>query len=52
MFLRGHEIYPYFNMLHPLDTVTVTVNFPEPIFCNDMTVDELIASGNYNVIDN
>ena len=28
-----------------------SANIPS-LFCNDMTVDELIASGNYNVIDN
>jgi Ca2+-binding RTX toxin-like protein len=39
-------------------TVTLTINqIDEPIppadlFCDDMTIDELIASGSYNVIDN
>ncbi len=34
--------------------VTIIDNDVVPVatFCNDMTIDELIASGNYNVIDN
>jgi len=40
------------------DTVTITVDAdiePPPnaeTFCNNMTIDQLIASGNFNVIDN
>ncbi|MCE2614891.1 MAG: hypothetical protein LVO36_03205, partial [Nitrosopumilus sp. (ex Thoosa mismalolli)] len=36
--------------------LAITQNFADigtaPLFCNDMTVDELISSGLYNVIDN
>ena len=31
---------------------SIVVVFTPATFCNDMTIDELIASGNYNVIDN
>ncbi len=33
-------------------TTIFTANSLGSIFCDDMTIDELIASGNYNVIDN
>ena len=45
-------------MIGPDETVrispgeTVTIEEEDDLFCNDMTVDEIIASGNYNVIDN
>lgn len=39
-------------------SLSANSNFPEAfattesLFCDDMTIDELIASGNYNIIDN
>ena len=42
------------NEIIGTSVVTIIDNDVVPVatFCNDMTIDELIASGNYNVIDN
>jgi len=34
------------------DLTSTTTQTSQALFCNGMTIDELIASGNYNVIDN
>jgi Ca2+-binding RTX toxin-like protein len=46
--------YPYTST--PVESTTFSFDVLLPVvgdlFCDDMTIDELIASGNYNVIDN
>jgi len=57
------QIVPTSNLFSSFGEYTVTANYGiatsqtsfslvPNLFCNDMTIDELIASGNYNVIDN
>ena len=44
--------YAYITASHTNALFVVEITFPAPVFCNDLTIDELISSGVYNVIDN